>query len=515
VPPAPPSEPRISGERVFVREIRIVGSTVFSADELARVVAPYLNRELTSDDLEAIRVALTRLYVDNGYINSGAVLPDQTVTNGVVTMEVIEGKVTDIAIEGNRWFRSEYLKKRLSLAAGPPLNINPLQRKLQLLLEDPRFARLNAELKPGIALGDSELHVLVEERSPYKLWLEFNNYQSPAVGAERGIVTGEHQNVTGNGDVLTLRYGRSEGQDPLFDFRYVLPVTPYDTAVSFQYRRNTQRIIEEPFQALEIESNTEIFTLAVRQPLYRTLNNEFAVELIGERLTEETSLLGEPFSLSPGAHGGKTVVTAIRAAQEWVYRTQNQVIAARSRFSVGIDALGATMNNDDRVPDGKFFAWLGQFQWVRRLEFLATQVIFRTDVQLADRPLLALEQISVGGRYSVRGYRENTFITDNAVLASLEVRVPVIRNVPWADYLELAPFFDFGKGWNQHTSTSGPEPLYSIGIGLRWALTFLTPFPLRPALEVYWGHRLREVPTFSHGNLQDKGVHLQFVLAAF
>jgi len=514
LPPPSPSEPRILGARVFVREIRVVGSTVFSAEELAKVVAPYVNREVTSEDLETVRVALTRLYVDNGYVNSGAILPDQTVADGVVTFEIIEGRVSDIAIEGNRWFRSDYLRRRLSLAAGPPLNINPLQRKLQLLLEDPRFARINAELKPGVLLGDSELHVLVEERLPYKLWLDFNNYQSPSVGAERGIIGVEHQNLTGNGDILTLRYGRSEGLDPLLDFRYAVPVTAWDTTLSLQYRRNTLNVVEEPFQDLEIESKTEIYTLGVRQPLYRTLNTELAVEFVGERLSNETELLGEPFSLSPGARKGKMVVTAFRAAQEWVYRTQDQVIAARSRFSVGLDAMGATIHRDEREPDGRFFAWLGQFQWVRRLPLLAAYVIFRTDVQLADDALLALEQISVGGRYRVHDYRENTLLTDNAVIASLELRAPVVRNVPWADYLELAPFFDFGRGWNHRGTLLGPQELYSIGIGLRWALTFLRPFPLRPQLEVYWGHRLREVPT-SNGNLQDKGVHLQFLVTAF
>src|SRR5262249_3378245 len=74
VAPAPKAEP-IPGLRVFVREIRVSGSTVFSPEELAKVTGPYTNRELTSEDLEALRVALTLLYVNNGYVNSGAILP--------------------------------------------------------------------------------------------------------------------------------------------------------------------------------------------------------------------------------------------------------------------------------------------------------------------------------------------------------------------------------------------------------------------------------------------------------
>jgi hemolysin activation/secretion protein len=517
LPPLPPPPPRefqlLPRVRAFVREIRVVGSTVFTADELAKVTAPYVNRELTAEDLEALRVALTLLYVNAGYVNSGAVLPDQDVTEGVVTFQIIEGGLTDIAVEGTRWFRAGYLRRRFALAAGPPLNINALQRQLQLLLEDQRIRRLNAELKPGLKPGESVLNVRVEDRIPFRLWLDLNNHQPPSVGAERGIVGVEHQNLTGNGDILTLRYGRSDGLDPLLDFRYVLPLTAWDTTLALQYRRNSFAVVEEPFTDLDIESESDIYTIALRQPVYRTLNSQVALELIGERLSNETSLLGEPFTLSPGAHRGKSVVTAVRFAQEAVYRTQNQVIAGRSRFSVGVDALGATINTGDQ-PDGKFFAWLGQFQWVRRLGILDSQAIFRSDLQVAADPLLALEQIALGGRFSVRGYRENTLLRDSAFLASLEIRVPVIRGQRWADFVELAPFADYGRGWNRKGPTPDPQDLSSVGIGLRWAATITWPVPIRPQLEVYWGHALRNIKT-QGGDLQDKGLHLQFVITVF
>jgi hemolysin activation/secretion protein len=515
LPPLPPGplEPG-PGERVFVRRIVVTGSTVFSPAELAAVTAPYVDREVSAEDLEMLRVALTRLYVDRGYVNSGAVLPDQTVTDGVITFAIVEGRLTDIEIRGNRWFRDRYLRERLRLGAGPPLNADTLQRRLQLLLEDQRLRRLNAELRPGLAPGDGVLDVLVEEARPYGLFLEFNNYQSPTIGAERGLVTLQHQNLTGNGDVLTLRYGRSDGADPQLDFRYAFPLTARDLTLIAHYRKNDFAVVEEPFRDLEIESRSELFGLTLRAPVLRTLNHQVALELAGERLTNETFLLDRPFTLAPGARRGESTVTAVRVAQEWVYRTERQVVAARSRFSVGVDALGATINPSD-VPDGQFFAWLGQFQFVRRLPILDAQVIARADLQLAADPLLSLEQIAVGGRYTVRGYRENTLVRDNGFVASLEARVPVVRNVRWADSLEVAPFVDYGRGWNN----TGPKPevrsIPSVGLGLRWTVTLRAgPATLQPQLEVYWGRALRDVET-PGGNLQDEGVHLQFVLAAF
>src|SRR6185369_5962177 len=103
--PIPPQPTPFPGLRAFVREIRVLGSTVFSPEDLAKVTDPYKNRELTSEDLEALRVTLTLLYVNNGYVNSGAILPDQTLTEGVLSYQIIEGQLSAVDVEGNRWFR--------------------------------------------------------------------------------------------------------------------------------------------------------------------------------------------------------------------------------------------------------------------------------------------------------------------------------------------------------------------------------------------------------------------------
>jgi hemolysin activation/secretion protein len=234
---------------------------------------------------------------------------------------------------------------------------------------------------------------------------------------------------------------------------------------------------------------------------------------MGERLSYEEFLLGERFSLTPGAQNGRSIVSALRFAQEFVYRTQNQVIAARSRVSFGVDVLDATINHNG-APDSRFVSWLGQFQWVQRLGILDSQLIFRSDVQLSDDSLMSLEQIVIGGRYSVRGYRETTMLRDKAVITSVELRVPVIRNTRWADYVEVGPFFDFGRGWNRGQPASGPQDISSVGVGFRWGATFTWPVLLRPRFELYWGHRLRKVER-PENTLQDNGFHLQLVLGAF
>jgi len=281
-----------------------------------------------------------------------------------------------------------------------------------------------------------------------------------------------------------------------------------------RYRKNDFDVVEEPFEPLDVESKSDIYQLSLRHPFYRTLTQELAMSLTGERLWNRTFLLGEPFSFSPGAEDGESTVTAVRFSQEWTYRTQRQVIAARSRFSLGIDALDATIHDPD-IADGRFFSWLGQFQWARVFGPWDIQLIFKTDLQLCNEPLLPLEQIAVGGRYSVRGYRENQLVRDEGLIASLESRIPIVHNKPWAEYLQFAPFIDFGKAWNRGIRTPSPRSISSVGLGLRWAATLMrTPFTLRPRLEIYWGHPLRDVDT-PENDLQDDGIHFQLVIAVF
>jgi hemolysin activation/secretion protein len=527
-PPAPPPSlllppsplPKREVERlplksVFVRMIVVTGSTVFSPEELAEVTSPFVNRELTNEDLEALRRDLTVHYIDKGYVSSGAIIPDQNVVDGVITVKIIEGRLTRIEVEGNKWFGDTFIQDRLALGAGPPVNIISLQKRLQLLQQNKQIKLVNAELRPDVKPGENVLKIHVEEKNPFKIWLGFNNYMPPSIGGWYGQLAVANENLTGRGDILSFTYGRSEGLKPQIDTWYSLPITARDTTFTMRYRKNDFYNVSEPFQDLDIESESDIYGLTLRHPFYRTLNQEFAMALTGENLRNKNYLLGEPFSFSLGEEAGKSVDTAIRFSQEWTYRTQQQVIAARSTFNFGIDALDATIRKSG-LPDGKFFSWLGQFQWATVLKPWDVQVLFRTDSQLSNDPLLPLEQIAVGGRYTVRGYRENLLVRDQALIASLESRIPIIRNKPWADYLQLVPFIDYGRAWNKELRTPSPKDIWSIGLGLRWG-TILTksPVEVRAEFEFYWGYALKNVDTGDEYDLQDDGIHFQFVITGF
>src|SRR5262249_44212238 len=209
-------------------------------------------------------------------------------------------ELKQIDVTGNSRLRDSYIQKRLALDAGPPANLNALQQRLQLLQQDPLIQQLNAELSPGVGPGDSILHVRVDESRPYSVWIGFNNYQSPTVGAERGLISLAHRNLTGYGDHLSVTYAGSEGVNPQLDAFYTFPLTARDTTVSLEYRKNDFTAVEAPFNPLDIDSRSDIYGLTVRHPLYRTPNQEIAFALTGEHLESKQFLLGTPFSFSPG-----------------------------------------------------------------------------------------------------------------------------------------------------------------------------------------------------------------------
>jgi hemolysin activation/secretion protein len=506
-----PVGPAIS---IQINQIRTIGNKIFSDAKLAVITRPFLNKRLDYQDLEHIRRKLTLFYVKNGYVNSGAVLPDQDITNGLVTFVIVEGRLTQVDVNGNRWLKDGYYKSRINRNAGPPLNVYALQQRLQMLKQKDLVKKLQAELKPGIEPGQSTLALEVEESSPFKMWLSANNYQSPSVGSYRGVLTLEDRSLTGIGDLLHIAYGRSEGLDPLFDLSYQAPLPPFDTELKLSFRKNDFGVIDEPFKSLDIKSESDICEVNLRQPFHPTTNQEFAVGLTGERLHNKASLLGQSFSFSPGSVNGESTVTALRLSTEYLFRSRRQVISGQLRYSWGLDAFDATIH-DNNDPDSRFLAWQGQFQYAAIMTPLKIQTIFRADIQLTNDPLLSLEQLPVGGRYSVRGYRENQLVRDNGVIASLETRIPLAQDAVWADYLQFAPFFDYGQGWNADSIPPGPNTIYSVGAGLRWAFTVVEePFPLKTELEFYWGYPLETVDT-NGGDLQDEGVHFQFTIAAF
>lgn len=487
-------------ERVFVKRFRTIGNTSISENELGVVTAPYENREITFEELQDLRQELTLYYINKGYINSGVIVPDQQVVDGIIILKVIEGTIVRIDVEGNKHFRSGYFINRLNLASRPTLNISNLQHELELIQQDSRISQINAELNPGIMPGEGVLKVKVKEENPFKAVISFSNSQSPSIGSYRGELMLAHQNLVGFGDILEGKFGLTEGAHDT-SLSYSIPATARDTIVAINYRSGESTVIEKSFKDLDIKSVTETYGIAISRPLYRTPAQGFTIAVGSEIRRNETSLLGRPFSFTE-IEDNVTHLTALSFSQEWISRSQIEVKAIRSVFRIGIDAFSATIS--DTGADGKFLSWIGQAQWIRQLSDTGVQIISRTGIQLADDPLLPMEKFPVGGMNSVRGYRENLLVRDNGIVSSLELRLPVISYKQKEGLVQFAPFVDFGSSWNTEKDTPDPKSISGLGAGIRWAII------KGMYLNVYYGYPLRRVYNSDH-DLQDEGVHFQFV----
>jgi hemolysin activation/secretion protein len=153
---SPEKDPKLSSAfSVFIKQIILTGNTVFSDQELKTITQIYENRTVSNQELQSLKHQLTQYYIDHGYINSGIILPDQQVKDGIINMQVIEGKLTEFEISGNNWLHSSYIDDRIKQSFAPPLNIKDVQNSLLLLQQDPLIERINAELLPGSKPGQS------------------------------------------------------------------------------------------------------------------------------------------------------------------------------------------------------------------------------------------------------------------------------------------------------------------------------------------------------------------------
>lgn len=200
-----------SGETFFVKEIQVSGSSVLK-DEIFKLKQPLENQKITFEQLLQLRSQITELYVKNGYITSGAFIPNnQNVANGVVQIQVVEGELEGIVISGLKRLQLAYVRSRIRRFAGKPLNQKSLETALQLLQLDPAIARVNAELTAGSTSGSNILQVKITESPAFHAGVIFANNQSASVGSEQGSVVIAHDNLLGFGDQFSAEYGITEG----------------------------------------------------------------------------------------------------------------------------------------------------------------------------------------------------------------------------------------------------------------------------------------------------------------
>jgi hemolysin activation/secretion protein len=528
-PEAPQISPEILATTFFVTKITFENNTIFDDDTLnylvREAVACRIERNATEEYEECVQhvppewipqtlrisqllvlaQAITDHYAEAGYTTSGALvsIPEETQNSreGEITFDIQEGTVEAINIrylvedmnatdeeieatdESRPRLREGYVRSRLGITEGDPLNIATFQERLQFLQLDPLIEQIQAEVNQGATSATSIVDIIFKEAPSLSLSVGFNNNRPPSIGTDQGQVFFTQANLLGIGDGLSLGWSHTEGSDSL-SVGYDLPLGSEGATLSFNFSPEWNDIVDPDFFDLDqdgegpdIESESETYNIQLRYPVIRSINGqtyqELGFSLIGSLRDSRSFLFDEPFPLSPGASGeGKTRVVTLGFGQDYLLQDAVQVLAMRSQFNFGLNAFGSTINDPvpgiGEIPDSEFFSWFGQIQWVRALA-PETVLVLRSNLQFADRQLLSSEKFGIGGAGSVRGYRQDRLLTDNGIFASAEVRFPVLRIPEWQSTVQLAPFVDVGTGWNSgDASALDPNTLASVGLGVRW-----------------------------------------------
>ncbi len=455
--PEQPVEP--TGETVTLSDIQVLGSTVFAPADFEPILAPYLNRPISLAELQTAADEITQLYLEAGYLTSRAVLPDQTIEEGRVQIQVVEGRLAEIQVEGTDRLQA-YVRDRITIATQPPLRQDALENQLRRLRADPLFDNLEASLRAGEGVGESVLVVRVEEAPAFVADLRLDTYSPPSVGQIRLGSQLRYRNPTGVGDELSATaYRTTTGGSSIYDLTYRRPLNPQDGTLQLRYAPNFFELTDPglPFTALGVTGDARVYEVSYRQPISRSLQEEFALSVGFHHRVGET--------LISNFIADSSRTSVFQFGQDYLRRDPQGAWVVRSQFSLGTGLLNATIRPDPQ-PDGQFLSWLGQVQRVQRLgdDHLLT---VQGALQFASEPLLGSERFTLGGGQSVRGYPQNARSGDSGLRLSIEDRITVLRDEGGNPALQLAPFVDAGWVWFQDANSQPTQnnALLSTGIG--------------------------------------------------
>lgn len=480
---------------VVVTAIRFDGNVVVPTTDLDAIATPFLNRKLRIAEIEELRQRVTRHYVERGHVNSGALIPADAYREGVLRVQIVEGRITEVRLRGMDGLSDAYVTSRLDAGSGT-LDVNMLQERIRLLLADPLFERINARLAPGATLGSAIAEVDVARAPTVHAQVFANNYLAPSLGSGLFGINGVVRDITGWGDAVEAT-AQSSGHTDHYELSWAVPLLATRTVLDVRFGRGDSVIVEEPFSLLNIRSIVDTSQVGLSHPVIADTRRQLNLGITWGERRNRTTLDGEPFSFSAGEVDGKTTVRDWSFYQDYAQRFDRHVLALRSTFVLGRNNL--TDNAVPGQPPRNYRLWVGQIQTLSNLNDTGTQLVLRGNLQYTSDRLVPLERLGIGGRHSVRGYRENQLVRDTGYVVNVELVQPLLRDETRRLRLNLVPFIDLGRGSNQDEPHSR---LASLGIGFQGQWGGLDG-------EIFFARHLKTPIGQNHKSLQDQGIHLQ------
>jgi len=199
-----------TSEGIYVSEIHTGESRILTLKEIEEITEAYEGKLLTMTELEEITTKINDLYISKGYITARAILPAQKIEDEIVEIQLVEGCIGEIILEGNEDTKNSYFLKRISLKSGDLVKLDSLEDEL-FYFNATNDVSLQSELKAGHNYGTTDLILRVKEPEKISGNLFFDNAGRSETGLCRYGLNITNSSLTSNRDSLNLVYFVAEG----------------------------------------------------------------------------------------------------------------------------------------------------------------------------------------------------------------------------------------------------------------------------------------------------------------
>ncbi|EGF6523820.1 ShlB/FhaC/HecB family hemolysin secretion/activation protein [Salmonella enterica] len=498
---APDSDARVTLKQVsFTGDVAVQGIT---QDAVQKVVSPWLNRPVSFADLQAMADAVTQHYRNRGVLLARAILPPQTIKDGVLKIEIIPGKYDNASLSNTGTLRNPQATRMVSslAPAGSVVTKAGLERMALVLSEVPG---VNAQvaLKSGSLRGTSAPDITLTPGKRFGGYVGLDNQGDPTTGRSR-VMAGMYANeLLGYGDQLRVDLLDAYEKSNLFNgsIDYSLLAGGYGTRVGANYSHLNYHY---NFRQLGFNGYSDNWSLYVTHPWIRTARARVDVRAEGgqQSLTDKypAGLYG-----STGTEGRKQVSLGSLSVAGSVADVPGGV--------TGFSVKGTTGNLDYRNDTARsmgFSRELGSSGHFARLNWALNHdqqvwgpfsVYTGVNGQMANHNLDSSQKYLLGGPGAVRAYDIGAGAVSSGTVATGEVRwkhdIPAAGLTWWpgaSPSVTVAAFYDQGWG-EQYTENrnrvSGDRITPDNHVNLSGAGLYTTIAEAgNYALTLTWAHR--------------------------
>lgn len=456
--------------KFLLQRMVIKGSTIYGKRKFSRLFRRYLHKRVTLEQVYIIAQNITNMYRTDGYILSKAVVPPQKIEDGVVQIDVIEGFVDRVAIQGQvrgpRKLLNEYRK---ALLKSRPLKAKDLERYL-LLVDDLPGVSVKSVLTPSkFKQGATNLTmILTNKRVDGSFGVDnrgtkFNGpYQINAGISSNALLKnyerlGFQSVVTSNTDELRF-----------FSGFYEQPISSEGTKLFFSGSISKSEPGSD-LELFEVVGESKTFSLKFTHPFIRSRSENLNGYIGYTNRDSETEILGKLDAED------RLRIFSMGASYDFVDEYQGVNLFSLN-LSKGLDIFSSTETGTAKLTrstgHSDFNKIYGQ---ALRLQQLAPSWMLLGEFswQYSFEKLLASEEFGVGGAQFGRAYDSSEITGDQGLAFKLELQKAFRPKKKYFRDMQAYTFFDYGKVWNRTETATGSksDDLYSMGLGIRFNLT--------------------------------------------